>query len=547
MPMMLQDLIDQVQAPPGVGVPPPGTPPPGLLAQLMQLGSVDQRHKLLQGQFDQAGQTAAGAPVDYSKGKGAPLALAGLVNLVSAGLGGYQQGKAAGGLRDLVKEQDTGRTAAAQAVQAAPMSDLQSALMASPTDAPAKLQAAQDATGQRSKLGMLLGMTGDPQLAGAGKSLASEAGQDRETMFGIPMARAGLAGADIKNQEGQVGLQAALEKVRKAKADQDALENPATVAAYRKSINTMLPGVDLSNVPASALPHIALIAEKAAAIPKVVSVAPGSDVVDAHTGKKLSSGNASTSLLSPEALDKAADLFNTTGQLPSVGQGAAGAAVRRQIINRSAELHADSSLAGNKAGYKADSSSLAGAQKQADSIESFENTALKNLDNFLATAKNISDTGIPIANKPIRSIAESLGGSPAQAQFNTARQVAIQEISKVLGGAVGGGAISDSQRHEVEGLMRGDATIEQLQAVAQTLKQDMANRKSAVASQIATIRGRISGQPAAPETPAAASAVVAPPQKSTPAAHPLDAAAVHWAKTHPDDARSAAILKANGL
>lgn len=238
MPMMLQDLVDMVQNPPSMQPPgqlPPGTPPNGLLANLMplmQLGSVDQRHKLLQQQYDQAGQTAAGAPIDYSKGKGAPLALAGLVNLVSAGLGGYQQGKATGGLRDLVTQQDAGRTAAAQAVQAAPMSDLQSALMASPTDAPAKLQAAQDATGQRSKLGMLLGMTGDPQLAGMGKQLASEAGQDHETMLGIPQQRQQLAGGDIKNQEAQADLAAKLR-------GENASKSPAVAGVRKQFLKAM--------------------------------------------------------------------------------------------------------------------------------------------------------------------------------------------------------------------------------------------------------------------------------------------------------------------
>lgn len=263
MPMMLQDLMDQLQQPGGMPPPPPpGAPPSALAAQLMGLGSIDQRHKLLQGQFDQGGQIAAGAPVDYSKGKGAPLALAGIANLVSAGLGGYEQGKATKGLRGLVTEQDAGRTAAADAVQKTPMSDLQSALTASPADASAKLQAAQDASAQRSKLGMLLGMTGDPQLAGTGKTLAGEADRDRETMLGMPMARAGLAGADLKNQEGQVGLQEAIQKLRKAKTAQDALENPATEAALRASIGKMIPDVDFSSVPAAALQQLEPIAAK---------------------------------------------------------------------------------------------------------------------------------------------------------------------------------------------------------------------------------------------------------------------------------------------
>lgn len=213
MPMMLQDLMDQLQQgtlqPPDPSQLPPGTPPNGLLANLaplIKLGSVDQRHKLFQQQYDQAGQTAAGAPVDYSHGKGAPLALAGLVNLVSAGLGGYQQGKATGGLRDLVKEQDTTRTDAASSALNAPTPDFASLLSASPEDLPAKTQAAQQANDGRRRAGMMLSLSGDQVLGPLGKALYGDAERGQETMLGMPMARAGLAGADLRNQETTVDL-----------------------------------------------------------------------------------------------------------------------------------------------------------------------------------------------------------------------------------------------------------------------------------------------------------------------------------------------------
>jgi len=207
------------------------------------------------------------------------------------------------------------------------------------------------------------------------------------------------------------------------------------------------------------------------------------------------------SLLSPEAIDQSANLYLKTGQLPSLGR--ANPLLHGAILKRAAELSGGSDIATNRANLKADTGSLAKAQQQADAIESFENTALKNLDQFRQVASGVVDTGSPFFNKPLRSVMQKFAGDPRMAQFNAARQVAVQEIGKVLGGAVQGGAITDSQRHEVEGLLSGDMSLAQIDAVSRTLKQDMANRKASVAAQLGTIRGRISGggAPATTEAP----------------------------------------------
>lgn len=471
--------------------PPPPQPPSDLLQQLMSLGSVDQRHKLLQSQFDMGGQLAQGAPVDYAHGKGTPLLLAGLANLVSAGLGGYQQGKATGGLRDLVTQTDAARTAGARAAMDSPTPDLSSLLTATPDQLPSALQGVKDMIQKQRNTGMALSMSGDPNLAPMGKSLYGDSDKAQQTVLGTPAAR---------NELQMSGLDIA-KRLRGAAVETSPVVGGAGAALLKKLGYSVPDGASPGEI-AAILPQ----AEKVAAIPKVMSVAPGSDVVDARTGKKLSSGGGVDAMLSPEALDRQAALYNSTGSLPSFGR--ANPVIHGAIIRRAAELSNGSDLAGTQASFKGDSASLRKLQVQADSIDSFENTALKNLDNFLALGKQISDTGVPLANKPIRAIQESLAGSPAQAQFNAARTVAIQEISKVLGGAVAGGAVSDSQRHEVEGLMRGDATLEQLNAVAQTLKQDMANRKAAVSEQIATVKGRLGGKPAAAEPAPAAGVAV---------------------------------------
>jgi len=199
--------------------------------------------------------------------------------------------------------------------------------------------------------------------------------------------------------------------------------------------------------------------------------------------------------LTPAALDAFATAFHQTGQLPSgLGMGAQGAALKVAIANRRAELFPDDNLAGNHASYGADAKSLQQLQRQVDSVEAFEKTAGKNLDTFLVEARKVADVGSPLLNRPLRALDTELAGKPNMGAFNAARQTAVTEIGKVLSGATGGGTLSDSARHEVEGLMGPNATLAQLLEAARVLRQDMANRRAAYRGQLEEIRGRASGK-----------------------------------------------------
>lgn len=198
--------------------------------------------------------------------------------------------------------------------------------------------------------------------------------------------------------------------------------------------------------------------------------------------------------LTPQGLDIAAENFAKTGQLPPMGMGKQGAAVRSAIINRAAELHPDLDLASARAGFSADQGSLKQLQKQRDAISSFEQTASKNIDTFLQTAGKVVDTGSPLANALARGISGKVLGSPDQAAYEAARQVALNEIAKITSNPNLSGALSDSARHEVEAFNPNSATLKQTVAVMRILKSDMANRAGAMDEQIAAIKGRISGK-----------------------------------------------------
>lgn len=213
--------------------------------------------------------------------------------------------------------------------------------------------------------------------------------------------------------------------------------------------------------------------------------------------KPITSGIApdeppAVSTVSDEGVELAARNYLTTGTMPPLGQG--DKTTRQRILDRAAQLGgAGASISANKADYKADSGSLAAMQKQRDAIGAFEETAGKNIDIFLNTAGKIVDTGSPLMNTPLRAVTGKLLGSPDQAKYDAARQVAINEIAKITANPNLSGQLSDSARHEVEAFNPQGATLAQTVAVMRLLKQDMGNRVTSLDDRIKDVKGRLAG------------------------------------------------------
>jgi hypothetical protein len=226
---------------------------------------------------------------------------------------------------------------------------------------------------------------------------------------------------------------------------------------------------------------------------------PGKGPSDFLTWKAHQTPNATimmqNQLGSGPALDQSAERYAATGQLPSGFYRSP--ETYAAIIKRAAELHPEANIAVNQAIYGADKQSLGALQKNRDSVVAFENTAGKNLDLFLTQAKKVVDSGSPLLNTPLRMISKQLGGADYPA-FNAARQVAINEIAKVTSNPGLTGQLSDAARKEVESFNPNNATLRQTFAVAQVLKQDMANRHDAYDQQIKEIQGRLGGTSATP-------------------------------------------------
>jgi hypothetical protein len=207
--------------------------------------------------------------------------------------------------------------------------------------------------------------------------------------------------------------------------------------------------------------------------------------------------------LQGESLDMLARRFLADGSLPAMGQGAAGAALKVAVVKRAAELGGPGvDLASAAQGYKANTASLSALQRQADAINAFERTALANGEMFLQKARGLGiDTGSPLFNASFREFSQKVAGNPKMTEFTASRQAFVQEVSKILSGAMGNAPVSDSARSEAQHLLSPDASLAQIEAAYVVLKKDMENRKQGLAAQLAEIRGRSGGGNAPADAP----------------------------------------------
>jgi hypothetical protein len=197
--------------------------------------------------------------------------------------------------------------------------------------------------------------------------------------------------------------------------------------------------------------------------------------------------------LSNDAIDQNAQRYLQTGELPALGMGKDGAGMRKQILNRAAELGKGENIASNKASFGADKGSLQKVQGMLDAVEAYEGTAKKNLALFITQAKKVSDTGSPLLNKPLRAFDEKVLGDPNMSTYKTARMVALTEIARVVNNPNLTGVLSDSARNELAEFNPESATLAQTLKIATILNQDMDNRHEALKGQRDSIKGRLGG------------------------------------------------------
>lgn len=201
--------------------------------------------------------------------------------------------------------------------------------------------------------------------------------------------------------------------------------------------------------------------------------------------------------ISPAAIENAAARYNVDGTLPPMGMGASGAAGRRAILNRAAELATGSGTDQrvNQLDAKSASSALTQLTKSQAMNAAFENTANQNAQLALGLSQKMDRTGIPILNAGIQAW-KSGTGSPEATQFAAANQTFVAEYAKIMSGGMGNGPVSDAARGKAEKLLTTSMTADQYAGNVKLLQTEMANRMKGFDDQSTALKARIRGGPA---------------------------------------------------
>lgn len=194
-------------------------------------------------------------------------------------------------------------------------------------------------------------------------------------------------------------------------------------------------------------------------------------------------------------VDNLARRFNLTGQLPT-GISRDRALVR-EIYTRAAELaQADGvspeQAAFNGANYQANAGGLRSLQRQRTLVQSFERTALSNLQLVQRLSRQVDRSQYPLINRLVMT-GQRQTGDTAVAQYVNALIGARTEYAKVLSGATGAAGLTDSARQEAEEMFSTYASPDQIDALVDVARQEMHNRLQAFDDQEAYLRGQMTG------------------------------------------------------
>lgn len=183
--------------------------------------------------------------------------------------------------------------------------------------------------------------------------------------------------------------------------------------------------------------------------------------------------------LSPDALDSQATAYHTTGQLPQMGFGKAGAELKTRIMNRAAELFPKDDLAGNRQDYAASGGAIKDLEKSAARVRTSEGTAARNLDLAQTVSDRVDRTGSPIVNKYLLFLKGQVVGDDDTQLLNNAVETAANEYAGVVTAGSGGGvAATDSAREHARSMLHSSMANGTFKKVVSQMKTEMGNRQA---------------------------------------------------------------------
>lgn len=211
------------------------------------------------------------------------------------------------------------------------------------------------------------------------------------------------------------------------------------------------------------------------------AVSLAADKAGAATAARLKANPALNAHYTQEATDLQAEQYLQTGTMPSVGYGAQGYAQRAAVANRAGELAQQrgdtAGMASARMAYNKNTlAANRGLQAQETKIVAFSDAADKNADLVLNLSGKVDRTGSPALNRWILNGRKELAGDVDVNNLNIGINGLVNEYTKVVNGATGSVAASDSARKEAHALIANAHTDEQLRGAVATIRTEMANR-----------------------------------------------------------------------
>lgn len=124
-------------------------------------------------------------------------------------------------------------------------------------------------------------------------------------------------------------------------------------------------------------------------------------------------------------------------------------------------------------------------------VAQFEDTAKQNAQLVLTKATAVGVTGSPIANEYLQYVQGTIAGNADITAFQTAITTFADEYAKVVSGSTGSAGSTDAARTQAVSLINSAMSKGQLSATIATMQTEMANRMTALNSNISSLTAHL--------------------------------------------------------
>lgn len=215
----------------------------------------------------------------------------------------------------------------------------------------------------------------------------------------------------------------------------------------------------------------------------------------AEVAAKLYTTEANNIPLDPTTMDYWAQRIRAGDPMPALGFG--GMQIRKELLQKVAQDAIKSGSTGTvdqafSQIRKANEGSLAQVKKTRAMVENYEKTALKSsyLVQSLA-AKGVGPSGSPLFNKWVQAGRKAIAGDPDVISFSNSVSTFTSEYGKVMGGGYGSAEPSIHAQEKAEKLINDALTIDDLNAVFDTLRKEMKFRTDSLITEENVIQSEL--------------------------------------------------------